>query len=102
MASTVGIRYESGKVKATNAELTVGTLPFTPEKITINNLGNNVKAEWNKALGSGQFVKTLEAGTRSLVTSGGPTPASGGFVLPVLADINDAGVEELNWECWGY
>jgi len=106
MASTVGARYATGEVKATNAELKVLTVGFAPRKAVVTNLTNQVLVEMCDGLAAGQNLKRIADGTLSVLSSGGigpTTDASGnkGIKIPVLADINDTTTEELLWEAWG-
>jgi hypothetical protein len=100
MSSTVGSRIVTGTIIATNAVLTIETLEFTPKRVVIENHSNNCKAEWNNQMADASVVKTIEAGTRSLVAAAGITPVSGttkGFSIGALADINDTTTESLKW-----
>jgi hypothetical protein len=108
MASTVGDRYVTGKVTATNADLPIRKIGYKPKKVIVSNLSNNVKIEWNDSLGDGYAIKTVEAGTRSLLTSGAITPldpdsaGNPGFQIGAgLADINDTTTESLLYETLG-
>jgi len=83
---------------ATNAIMNI-ELGFIPSKVVITNRTSLARLEWNENLPAGNFYKTVAAGTRTLETSGGITLIDGsdkesalgqGFVIPVLADINDA------------
>jgi hypothetical protein len=88
------------QVTATNAEMVI-ELGFIPSKLIITNRTSLATLEWNSNLPAGNFYKIAAAGTRTLVTSGGPTLLDGsdktnnitssfGVILPVLADFNDA------------
>ena len=108
MASTVGLRYDKGFVKSTNAQLDVRVLGFKPTRLVVRNNTNNVMMEWMEGLPDGAFWKTAADGTRTVASSGAPTQLEGdslnppGFSLPAgVADINDAVGEDLWWEAWG-
>lgn len=108
MSSTVGSRYATGGVTATNADIEIRKLQFEPSRVVVQNMDNQAKIEWNSALVAGRNVKTIAAGTRSVVASGGLEPLTAvsgsgnpGFKIPAaLADINDTTTEELIWEVW--
>lgn len=85
---------------ATNAIMDI-ELGFIPTRVVITNRTSLATLEWNENLPAGNFYKVVAAGTRTLETSGGITLIDGsdksdnldksfGFVLPVIADINDA------------
>jgi hypothetical protein len=108
MASTTGVLFRAGAVKATNADLYVRTLGFRPTKLKITNLSNQVEIEWNAGLAEGKNLKRIADGTLSVVASGGIVPVDAdsagnpGFKIPAaLADINDTTTEDLSWEAWG-
>ena len=107
MSSDAGLKYAFGRMVATNAIMDNRAVGFVPARLRITNLGNQVQIETNGALESANFLKRVAAGDLTVVTSGGPTmlAADGtgnmGFRIPVLADVNDAGVEDLLWEAWG-
>jgi len=80
---------------------------FVPSKFTITNRTSLATIEWNENLPAGNYYKTVAAGTRTLVTSGGPTLIDGsdksanlnksfGINLPALADINDTDTEIMD------
>lgn len=107
MASTVGARYATGRIKATNAQLDIKTVGFAPRKAVVTNLTNQVLVEMNDGLEAGKNLKRIADGTLSVLSSGGIAPvtdASGnkGIRIPAgLADINDTTTEDLLWEAWG-
>lgn len=108
MASSTGLRYDSGFEKSTNADIDVRTLAFKPKRLVVRNNTNNVMMEWNDSLPEGPFWKTAADGTRTVAGSGAPVLLEGdsqnppGFRIPAtVADINDAVGEDLWWEAWG-
>lgn len=105
MASTVGPVFDTAKRKALNADLDIRSMAGgKPSKITVHNLSNNYKAEWNEALNAGEAIVTSDVGARSLVTSNGFSLLDGdssnppGFRLGALANINDTTTEDLLFE----
>lgn len=108
MASTVGASYKAGQIQATNAELFVRSLGFTPVRIRVVNLDNQIRVEWNEGLAAGKNLKIIADGTLSVLASGGVEAAAAdangnaGVKIPQLADINDTTTEWLLWEAWGY
>lgn len=107
MSSSVGMRYETNKTVATNANLDIRVTCFKPRRLTIRNKTNGAMMEYNESLPVGSWWKTVAAGTRTFVTSGGPLLLDGdssnppGFRIPATADINDTTTEELYWEAEG-
>jgi len=106
MASTVGARYATGRIKATNATLNILTVGFSPRKAKVTNLTNQILVECCDGLELGKNLKRIADGTLSVLSSGGIEPthdAAGnqGIKVPVLADINDTTTEDLLWEAWG-
>jgi len=85
----------------TNADIVV-ELGFIPDKIVVENVDTRVKLEWSNLMTSGEFIKTVAAGTRTLETSGLPitlidgsdktnnVTSSFGFILGAYVDVNDA------------
>lgn len=93
-----------------NAALVV-EVGFVPDKIVVTNRTTLVTLEWNVNLDSGNYYQIVAAGNRTLVASGGPTLIDGsdktnyvsssfGFVLPVIANINDTLNEVLDIEVY--
>ena len=94
---------------AANTTAEIVELGFVPSKIRITNRTSLATLEWNENLPAGYWYKTVAAGTRTLVTSAGPTVLDGsdktnnletsfGFNLPTQADINDTLGEILDIE----
>lgn len=101
MSSTVGDRLETGALKATAADVEVRTVGHPVRKVVVMNTTSSAKLEWNDQMGDGEGIKTVAAGTRTNVTTGGITPLAGanpGFQIGTQADINDAADEDLIWE----
>ena len=103
--------YTQKTFSSTNAAITV-ELGFVPDKIVIQNVDTRVKLEWSDLMTSGEFVKTVAAGTRTLETASLPitlidgsdktnnVSSSFGFVLGTYADINDAADEHIIVEAY--
>lgn len=89
-------RVVTGGVTGTGAVLSVATIGFRPQKMELINVDGLAKADWNDVMADDSMLKTVTAGTMSLVTTGGITPTSRGFDLGADADLNVAG-EQLLW-----
>lgn len=106
MSSTVGSANFFTKAKATNADLDIRSIGFTPSKVVVRNATSGAMLEWQEHVVDGGGFKTVAAGTRSFVATNGisllpssaGTPA--GIRIGTLADINDTVGEDLYIECW--
>jgi len=106
MASGDKYGMVTGKVTATGAALQV-ELPFTPRKVEVFNIDNDVSLEWRYPMPNAAGVKVVAAGTQAYITADGITPTEAyvldhatdkrGFIIGALADINDTTTEELYW-----
>ena len=98
MGSSVGASYRVTKRVANNGNLDVRVFGFKPERIVVQNLTNDVRAEWNRALAVDEAILTIAAGTRTLETTNGFSLLDGtsvlppGFRLKALANVNDNAV----------
>lgn len=108
MGSTVGPRYATGTVTATNAVLSIRKVGFKPKKIRIYNLTTHVQIEWFSELAEEtQTIKIAQNGDKSIVTSAGINLLDGtstqppGFSVGAIADVNDTTTEVLKYEAWG-
>lgn len=103
--SSNGSSLVTKTVTANNSTLTI-PLGFQPKKVVITNATSLARIEWDKSLLNGYAWKQVAAGTRTLLTSGGPTPTawSGttppGFSIGAVTDINDTTTEVLHIEAW--
>ena len=58
---------------------------YTPRYIKVDNVTDRISFEWYEGMPSGHAVQTVAAGTRALLTTGGPTLNVLGVVgFPVL------------------
>lgn len=107
MGSTVGARYATGTVVATNANLDIRVVDFKPKKVTIKNRTSLAELQYNDTMADGEGWKTVAAGTRTLEVTTGVTPLDAtstlppGFRIGAEADINDTTTEIMEWEAWG-
>lgn len=56
--------------------------------------------EWYEGMTAGHAVKTVAAGTRSIITSLGITVSESGFVIGLDTDVNVIN-EQLSWVAEG-
>lgn len=109
MASTTGVLYRATALKADASEdLYVRSLGFRPTKLRVLNLTNQVEVEWFAGLAEGKNLKTVAAGDKTVLASGGVVPVDAdtagnpGIKVPAgLADINDTDGEDLLVEAFG-
>lgn len=107
MGSTVGARYASGKVTATNADQAVRVVDFKPKKVSVANETTLAKVDWDASMDDDSGWKTAADGTRTLEAAGGITALDAGTTYPpgfqigTLADINSVAGQVLHWEAWG-
>lgn len=82
-----------GNVTGTGAALNV-SVGYTPDYVLATNVSDGSKLEWFKGMTAGHAVKTVAAGTRSIITSGGISPYTGsstagaGFTIGADAQVN--------------
>lgn len=106
MGSTVGNRYVSRRVVATNAVLPV-LVGFEPERIRVTNRTNQIVAEWQDLMAALEANVRDAAGTLTMPTTNGfslvvgTSSAPPGFSVGVLPGINDTTTEILDFEAWG-
>lgn len=77
---------KSGAVISTNAALKVIT-GFEPRSVLLF-LDDGASGAWNVAMVDASAYKRITAGTGSLVTSDGITPAYDGFTIGADAELN--------------
>lgn len=75
----------------TGADLNIRTGDFRPKRIEVFNVDGLCKADWMEGMADDSAIKTLTAGTMSLITTNGITPLSNGFSLGADSDLNVSG-----------
>ncbi|MFW9927895.1 MAG: hypothetical protein ACFFD1_00720 [Candidatus Thorarchaeota archaeon] len=75
----------------TGADMNVRTFDFRPKRIEVFNISGLCKADWVEGMADDSAVKTVTAGTMSLITTNGITPLSNGFSLGADSDLNVSG-----------
>lgn len=106
MSSTVGSRYETGTVVATNAALPIRTLQFKPRKVKLVNETSLYTLEWSYGMADASAFEITNAGAKTLETSDCITPldpdsdGNPGFQVGARANVNDTTTEVLRWEAW--
>lgn len=80
---------------ATAAAITI-TCGFKPRIVRVYNVTSGDMMEWYEGMAAAAAVKTVAAGTRSILTSLGITVADDGFVIGLDTDVNVIN-EQLSW-----
>lgn len=106
MSSTVGSRYRTGTIPATDADLDVRTVGFKPAKVRVTNETSLYTLEHMKGMADASAFEITNAGAKTLETSDCITlldaDSSGnpGFRIGARANVNDTGGEIIRWEAW--
>lgn len=106
MSSTVGSRYSTETVVATNASLPIRTLQFKPRKVRVVNETTLYTLEWSEGMADASAFEITNAGAKTLETSDCITPldpdsaGNPGFQIGARANVNDTTTEVLRWEAW--
>lgn len=88
---TVGRFHDDGTVAAT--KITTG---FRPRYVLVVNLDSRDQMEHFEGMTDGHGLKTVAAGTRTVVTSNGITIADDGFTIGLDTDVLVSD-EQLTW-----
>ena len=64
------------------------TCGFKPRYVKVVNETDRTQIEWYEGMADAEGIVTVAAGTRTLVTSEGITPASNGFIFGLDTDVN--------------
>jgi hypothetical protein len=76
------------------------TLGFKPRHIKVANVTSGDMVEWFEGMADASGIKSVAAGTRSLITSNGITPTADGFTVGLDTDICYTS-EQLSWVAEG-
>ena len=98
MASQLAV----GSFDGTGAEITQNKPGFRPKTVKLYNVEGLVSAVWMDGMADDSAWLTIDSGAgatdKSLITSGGITPAGSGFVVGTNGDLNASG-EMIRYEC---
>ena len=75
--------YDTGTVAAYTF-----TCGFRPRYVKVVNETSRDQMEWYEGMADAEGIKTVAAGTRTLVTSNGITPSAKGFIFGLDTDVN--------------
>lgn len=104
MAQTITTSTGDGVSRvATGRYLDTGTVAaydftcgFTPKYVKVVNVTSRDELEWFEGMADASAVKTVAAGTRTLITTLGITPLTDGFTLGLDTDVNVSN-EQVSW-----
>lgn len=91
-----GNRTRTGAVIGTGADIDVDLVGFRPQWVRVFNVGSDDMMEWVERMADASAMKTVAAGTRTLITTLGITPRAAGFRIGADADVNVA-TEQMRW-----
>lgn len=72
------------------------TCGFRPRYVLVQNVTSRDKYEWFEGMDDASAVKTVAAGTRTLITTLGITDNADGFTVGLDTDVNVTS-EQLSW-----
>lgn len=86
-------RVVVGAVIGTGSAMNVDTVGFRPKLVRVVNAGATglARLEWFKGMADAAAVKTVTAGTISVLSSNGITPRANGFTIGADANVNISG-----------
>jgi len=84
-------RVFTGSFVGTGAIFTEARVGFTPRKVEIFNTSGVATLVFVDTMAADSGVKTITAGTVSVITSGGITVNGSGFLLGADTDVNVSG-----------
>lgn len=97
--SNVAVGRGSGTYTAADFVITLG---FKPRYFVIENVTDRVKCEWYEGMASGDYIKTVAAGTRTLETSDGVIVNTDGTVsIDVSVDGIQTDNDQIAWMALG-
>lgn len=80
----------------TVAEFDIDTVGFKPRYIRVVNVTSRDMLEWFEGMADASAIKTVAAGTRTLITTLGITPLANGFTVGLDLDVVVTS-EQLSW-----
>ena len=98
-ASVVQVAVGSYITSSTAAAFDI-TIGFKPLWVRVVNETSGDMYEWYHGMAAAEAVKTLAAGTRSIITTLGITQNSDGFTVGLDTDVNVIN-EQLSWMAVG-
>ena len=88
---TVGRYIDTGTVAAFDLEI-----GYKPRYVCVENVTSGDKMEWFEGMADASAIKTVAAGTRTIITSNGITPLANGFTVGLDTDVLVTS-EQLSW-----
>lgn len=87
----LGRYIDTGTVAAFNI-----TCGFKPRYVRVVNTTSRDMYEWFEGMADASAIKTVAAGTRTLITSNGVTPLGNGFTIGLDTDVVVTS-EQISW-----
>jgi len=109
MAITKSKTNDSGSVQraigryidtGTVAEFDITDVGFKPRYVKVVNVTSRDMLEWYEGMADASAIKTVAAGTRTLITTLGITPLENGFTVGLDLDVNVTS-EQISWKAEG-
>ncbi len=98
-ASVMQLAVGSYITSSTAAAFTI-TTGFKPLWVRVVNETSGDMYEWYHGMAAAEAIKTVAAGTRSIITTLGITQAENGFTIGLDLDVNVIN-EQLSWMAMG-
>lgn len=76
------------------------TTGFRPRYVRVQNETSRDQYEWFEGMADAEAIKTVAAGTGTIITTLGITPAADGFTIGLDLDVNVVN-EQISWYCLG-
>lgn len=73
---------------------------FKPKYVRVTNETSRDGYEWYEGMADAEAVKWVAAGTRTIITTLGITPANDGFTIGLDLDVNVVN-EQISWIAFG-
>lgn len=76
------------------------TCGFKPRFVCVQNVTSGDKMEWYEGMADASAIKTVAAGTRTIITTLGITVSTSGFTVGLDTDVNVTS-EQVSWLAQG-
>ena len=87
-------------ITTTTPVATVITCGFTPRYVRVINVDDRIEMEWFEGMTAGYAIRTVAAGTRTLLTTLGITVAEGGFTIGLETSVLVVD-KQVSWIAFG-
>lgn len=87
-------------IEDTTAVAIKRTTGFKPRYVKVQNETSRDSYEWFEGMADAEAIKTVAAGTVTIITTLGITPAADGFTIGLDTDVNVVN-EQISWCAFG-